>query len=143
MNQITHAAANWWAEQLKPGEDNHDVGDAMGNLLSNMMSTTAKAPSDEAVEVFRQSLERQLTERYDNFLDRFGVELFGSIAVSVDYGPGMFLCQALEEANIRDIGSMLLPFKTHMRITANKVEVSKGYRAPYVTVIEIEKDEVK
>ena len=60
------------------------------------------------------------------------IKLYGYCSLDVDYNACQLLMEAGKELNL---DSMLnFPWKTYMRITPDKVEVSCGYGAPRVTI---------
>lgn len=120
-------AAKWWADKLRNvgpasfnnGDDSPNGGIAM--MLATMIAFD-KEPSNDATDLFEKNLAEKIKER---------VEHLGQLSLDCDYGPGMILGNIAKEVGI---DPMSFPWKTSMHITADKVQVSFGYGASYVTI---------
>ena len=82
-----------------------------------------KGRSEKSVKKFKKVLAEGIKEQ---------VKKYGYCSLDVDYHACQLLMEASKELKL---DSMLdFPWKTHMRITPDKVEVSCGYGASRVTI---------
>lgn len=119
------AAAEWWASKID-GRHHHDNGDrssagAIGMFLADALM---KAPSEEQVDKFKGALITELLNENNASLLAFG-------GLHCDYGPGLFLRDAAEEAGIE---SYNFPFKTSMSFRDGEIFVRDGYGAQPVKI---------
>ena len=125
--EYNKVAAKWWADKLrKVGPGNFDNGDSsstggMAMLLATMLAMDSH-PSDEAIDLFEERLADTIKEH---------VEAYGSMTLSVDYGPDYILGNLAQETGVSTNG---FPWKTTMWIEKDKVSVSAGYAAPCKTI---------
>lgn len=121
--EVATVAAHWWAlELLEMSPKNFDIGGTLPcELLASILFATEamkNMPSIEQVECFEKKLEEKINSELENM---------ENITLYVDYVADDLLTEALSSAGIN---ANVLPIKTTMNITRNKVSVSKGYAEP-------------
>ena len=110
-------AAKWWADQLGTAKQDNGAGNGLANLLMAIVSIK-NSPNNETREKFYESLKLALIEELKKD-DR--------VYLYTDYGP----CGLLETVSRGfEISGYAFPCKTEMYVSADKVTVSEGYRAP-------------
>lgn len=110
-------AVDWWTNAITSSKN--DNSEELGHILAIFsFMRKNKECSAESVKKFKKILAKGIAKQ---------IKKYGYCSLDVDDNP----CQLLREAgNELKLNSTLdLPWKTHMRITPNKVEVSSGYRA--------------
>lgn len=115
-------AVDWWTKAIaSPKQDN---GEDMGSVLAVLTSMRKnKMNSVESVKNFKKVLADGIEKQ---------IELYGYCYLDVYYHACQLLMEAGKEMKL---DSMLnFPWKTYMRITPDKVEVSCGYGAPLETI---------
>lgn len=114
-------AAEWWASKID-GRHHHDNGDRSSTGVMSMFlaDMCMEAPTKEQIEQFKESLISHL-------LDDENWSLLGFGGLHCDYGPGLFLRDAAEEAGIEELN---FPFKTSMYFQDGEILVRDGYMAP-------------
>lgn len=138
-------AAAWWASQLRSAAGKGDNGsdDRISMMAMGMTSLihSKHPPTEENCERFESDLARRIAEiletdgaDYRCYWDNQGWDDGGvDLVLSVDYHPCEVLLSALEVAgvdrNVREIAA--LPLKTTMRVSARRVLLGAGYRAPW------------
>ena len=125
-DQTARVAAEWWADKID-GTKHHDNGDkTMTGVLSMMLADMGSyIATDEQLSIFVDSLSKAIVDAASDCIPSLGVYL-GS-----DYGPSDLLCGAADDAKINYLN---FPFKTHMYVHENLVEVSDGYAQPYEVI---------
>jgi hypothetical protein len=121
------AAAGWWADAIgaptfRLTDDTSTATDRANMDLVAMMAVQhadAHPVGENAGGKFAETLADAIDKALEGF-ERWGVSL------DVDYGPCMMLTNAATAAGVD--GSRF-PWKTNMRVTAQYVTVSAGYRA--------------
>lgn len=116
------AAVDWWTNAIaSPKQDN---GEELGATLAIFAATQKKKErSTKDVKKFKKVLADGIEKQ---------IKLYGYCSLGVDYNACQLLMEASKELKL---DSMLdFPWKTHMRITPDKVEVSCGYGAPLETI---------
>ena len=137
------AAADWWADALANGTDDHDLG--ARDAAERDLTAAARAGSavlrqrftDEQVDAFR----RQLAERIEQHLIKWESyphegawdpsdprRASALRAIGCDYGPDEVLTEAAELAGLA-LKMFDLPMKSVMWIDPGEVKVSAGYGA--------------
>lgn len=117
------AAVEWWLNQIQhPSQDN---GEPELAFMFAMFGNSLRAKLDEQqakrfVEMLSEGIKKELRERDE-------------VSLEVDYHPGYILADIGEALGISDFA---WPCKTHMRVSAKKVEVSCGYCKPWETLWE-------
>lgn len=111
-------AVEWWTKSI--ASPKHDNGEDLGATLAILTATRKnKGRSEKSVKKFKKVLAEGIKEQ---------VKKYGYCSLDVDYHACQLLMEASKELKL---DSMLdFPWKTHMRITPDKVEVSCGYGAP-------------
>ena len=100
-------AVEWWTKAI--ASPKHDNGEDLGATLAILTATRKN----------KEGIKEQ-------------VKKYGYCSLDVDYHACQLLMEASKELKL---DSMLdFPWKTHMRITPDKVEVSCGYGAPLETI---------
>lgn len=116
-------AAEWWSKKIG-GEIHHDNGDnsPLNNLAMLMADSAQQKPTEAQINTFKTSVIK-------------GIEQYplrsGEIDIYCDYGPGLILRDAAEEAGIN---KMNFPYKTGMYVSEKEVRVKEGYGMPYETI---------
>ena len=115
-------AVEWWTKAI--ASPKHDNGEDLGATLAILTATRKnKGRSEKSVKKFKKVLAEGIKEQ---------VKKYGYCSLDVDYHACQLLMEASKELKL---DSMLdFPWKTHMRITPDKVEVSCGYGAPLETI---------
>lgn len=116
-------AAEWWAKKIG-GEIHHDNGDnsPLNKLAMLMADSAQKKPTEAQINTFKAAVIKGI-EEYPYKVDE--------IDIYCDYGPGLILRDAAEEAGIN---KMNFPYKTGMYVSEKEVRVKEGYGTPYETI---------
>lgn len=135
------AAADWWAEALASGTDDHDLGDR--DASERDLTATARAGSAwlrqrftaEQVEAFRREVAEGIEQHLAKSSWDPAAPLVASAlrALQCDYGPDAVLAEAAERVGVK-LKMFDLPMKTVMWINPGEVKVSAGYGADVVVV---------
>lgn len=115
-------AVDWWTNAIaSPKQDN---GEDRGSVLAVLTSMRKnKMNSAESVKNFKKVLADGIEKQ---------IKMYGYCSLDVDYHACQLLMEAGKEMKL---DSMLnFPWKTHMNINPDKVEVSSGYGAPFETI---------
>lgn len=125
MNQRHDAAivaADWWAKRIS-GNDPHDNGDkSASSIFAMALADYGRKPlTAEQLNTFKEEVVKGIEEYPYN----------GEIDLYCDYGPGLILRKAADEASINHLN---FPFKTGMFVSATEVRVKEGYGQPYETI---------
>lgn len=113
------AAAEWWANAVcRPKFDNGDDSPA-GGMAFALATLATKPVTPEARKVFKERLSAILAE-------------LNCQSLYADYQPEWAIANAMEQAGIHRTNC---PWKTSMHLIRGGVQVSAGYRAPYVTLL--------
>lgn len=132
VDQIIKIAADWWADQLRTPPV-HDVGDANLNDKFNTYHVKPELLPEEAIEAFSHNIRTLLKFYFENPEHEVSKMAFGFddyVCLEVDYHPKLIL-----RACMPDQLEGRLPLKTIMKVYKNRVEVKKGYGAPYEVLI--------
>ena len=127
FEQIIKEAVNWWIEKID-NPNSFDNGDSskegqMANMLAILLAAKTKNKIEkEQIEIFRDSL----TEKLENTMN-----LYGECKLYTDYEP---MWELQEAAQLAQIDDSVFPWKTKMKISKDKIEVSEGYGKPYETI---------
>lgn len=119
------AAVKWWGNDLRgPTYKNRRDGEVDDQyVMEKGLAAMARpdTPDEEEVEMFMDVLRGSLEDP----------ETFGRLrpTLSVDYGPGKVLSEALEAAGL-DPGRQYLSIKTCMWFGMDGVQVRHGYGSP-------------
>ena len=125
--QIINEAVNWWVEKID-NPNSFDNGDnskegQMANMLAMLLAVKSKNKIEkEQIEIFRDSL----TEKIENSMN-----LYDECTLYTDYEP---MWELQEAAQLAQIDDSVFPWKTKMKISKDKIEVSEGYGKPYETI---------
>lgn len=136
MSREIRVAARWWADalagskqalgkQIGVGPDEPAGGPIAGGMFAMLGAREAVSVTDEAVAIFRVSLERALRDRYAGFA---GQSSYGR-TIATDYHPDAPLSEALSCAGLNPHSMTLLPLKTVMWVDPGRVAVAAGYGA--------------
>lgn len=125
MNERHEAAivaADWWASKIS-GNVRHDNGDTSPtNMFAMLLADAGRMPlTREQINTFKAAVIKGIEEYPYN----------GEIDLYCDYGPGLILRDAADEAGINHLN---FPFKTGMFVTALEIRVKEGYGQPYDTI---------
>lgn len=113
------AAIDWWADAIQSPK--FDNGVDINPALMLFAQITENFTEDQII-LFKETLAKGIKEE---------IKKYGNCTIDVDYHPCEILAIAGQKIGVRPMG---YPFKTHMYITQEKVEVSAGYRADYKTI---------
>lgn len=119
------AAVKWWGNDLRgPAYKNRRDGEVDDKyVMEKGLAAMARPdpPDEKEVELFMDALRDSLENP----------ETFGRLrpTLSVDYGPGKVLSEALEASGL-DPGRQYLSIKTNMWFGMDGVQVSHGYGSP-------------
>jgi len=133
-NEVINAAAEWWMKRIS-GKVKHDNGDdSFGSVFAGMLADEGVKPlTDAQLQKFKNSLVMRLSEKAGRGMD--------FLHLDCDYAPDAVLSDSARNA---DIPRDNFPWKVHMAITGDTVEVSDRYGMPWVKIWPIEhKDEAK
>lgn len=126
VKAVAAIAAKWWRKKITDTTNlsNHSNGESgdlgfMTALLGSMLAMN-HTPSTEKADAFEGELSRLIISK---------LSASDSVYLSCDYGPDEILSQAAEACGI---DPSVFPFKRHMRISLDGVEVCDGYGQPYV-----------
>lgn len=145
MSHMTagQAAGKWWADKLRRPNDVQDNGgrDELNNKIRPTLSSITKtfcADLDEAtIQKFQDEIVKIVDDRLgflEDMQSKFPDGMYGSsIGLVVDYEPQWMLREAYVAAGL-DTRKHLLPYKTDMEVSLDRVTVKCGYDAPRVEV---------
>ena len=127
--EVIITAAMWWTDKLRKRQP-HDNGDnsresAFANLFADLLATPA---TEAQLNVFERALTVGIEEEYKKYLED---RTFPSIHIGCDYSPDNVLTVAAYKAGISIHN---FPYKTHMLISKNEVQVADGYGTPYMPI---------
>ena len=124
IEKIVDVATSWWIDQLSTQSFESGIEGKIGEnlkLLANMLNDGIATPREKDVQKFKEILGNKIRII---LLSRY------SLALMTDYRPEGELALALKESKVK--GG--LPIKTSMNISRDKIEVKKGYSAPYEVI---------
>lgn len=125
--QIINTAVKWWSNKIARPERHSNGASDPSNLMAMFIADMGtKTVTDDKIKIFEDCLRSSLSETYD---EEFGNGNGWQIWLSCDYSPCRLLEEAAKEAGISVLN---FPFKTHMVIHKDKMQVSDGYAQPYV-----------
>ena len=119
INEAATVAAEWWTEKIS-GNCQHSNGDAsLSSMITMCLADRGQEkPNLEQLDTFKAAVIKGIEEYpYSHEIDLY-----------CDYGPGLILRDAANEAGINHLN---FPFKTGMFVSANQVRVKDGYGKPY------------
>lgn len=128
LKRTAEIAADWWAKHLGTPKQDNGTDNELGMILYALLSMQEAPKTDVAME-FKEDLTLSIIEK---------LKSFGECRLYVDYAPEGVLGEIACKHNI---SKWAFPCKSSMKITPEKVEVSDGYKHPYVTIYEGEESE--
>lgn len=121
--ETAKVAAKWWADKLRDGNPNVDIGDKEMNFNLLVLRSLFDKPSEDQTDAYEIALcEALLSSEYDR------------VSLYVDYHPEGLL-------DIQGFDLHLLPFKTGMIIENDTISVKEGYGNPYNVIYEYRETE--
>lgn len=126
VTAVAAIAAKWWRNKITDTANlsNHSNGESgdlgfMTALFGSMLAMD-HTPSTEEADTFEEELSRLIISK---------LTASDSVCLGCDYGPDEILSEAAEASGVNP---SVFPFKRHMKISLDGVEVSDGYGQPYV-----------
>jgi hypothetical protein len=123
--EIASVAAKWWANLLKSNFSHDNGGSIMQSAMMNYISSLNEKLSNESISAFESTLAKLIhadIETMNYVLD-----------ISVDYDACDILVSAFAIAGI-SYEKYLLPCKTQMIISPDKIIAKIGYGSPFETI---------
>lgn len=137
--EMARTMAAWWGKKVSGRGSHHDNGDnGIASFLSGLLADGMNKPADEsAVNKFVDILTEKILKQAET--NPYTLRHY----LHCDYAPSQFLSDAAKEAGIDPSN---FPWKTAMSIDENKdgesvAMVSNGYRAEWVQIWPVEKEE--
>ena len=128
IKKTAEVAAEWWAKHLGTPKQDNGTDNELGMILYALLSMQ-EAPKEDVAIAFKKDLTLAIIDE---------LKEYGNCNLYVDYAPEGLLG---EISNRHKISGWAFPCKSSMKITPDKVEVSDGYKHPYVTIYEGEESE--
>lgn len=122
--EFNQVAAKWFADKLRNiSPENFNNGD----IVNSFGRKTAELTANLALEhQFSEKQIKKFEEELANFI-AFSVREKGKLILTVDYAPDSNLNRIASKCGIKQ---NFFPWKTTMKITADKVTVKSGLISP-------------
>lgn len=123
MNEAIRAAVAWWRDALKNAKQ--DVTDSSGSFYRTAYCAIKPLLTEEQLNAFSEELVASL----NTIFGAAEPALHPEASLDVEYSPQGLLFAAARKAKV---GAMYFPTRTHMRVTADLVELVSADGHPKV-----------